>query len=52
MWLLNPDNLYQQDYQPPSGRIHKVWFFKEYDKEMVWGITAGITKQLIDLINC
>lgn len=49
-WLLEPENLYQEDYQPSQGEIHKVWFYKEYDQERVWGITAGIMHKLIEVI--
>lgn len=50
-WLMEEDNLYQEDYIPPDGSLHKVWVFKPYDGERVWGITAQITRQLIDLLR-
>jgi 8-oxo-dGTP pyrophosphatase MutT (NUDIX family) len=50
-WLTNEDNLKQEDYVPPDGSLHKVWVFKTYAGERVWGITAQITKQLIDLLR-
>lgn len=50
VWLLESQNLYQEDYQRERGDFGKVWFFKEYDHELVWGITAGIMHQLIEVI--
>ncbi len=48
-WLRNPANLHQEDYCGSNGEIHQVWTFGEYEGEKVWGITAEITRQLIDL---
>jgi hypothetical protein len=28
-----------------------VWFFKEYEGELLWGITAKITKDFVALIE-
>lgn len=50
-WLLEPSNSYQEDYQPSFGKAHKVWFFMRYEDEQVWGITAGITHQMLEIIN-
>ncbi len=48
-WLSAPQNLYQEDYQRSGGELHKVWAFKEYEGEKIWGITADISRQLISL---
>lgn len=50
-WLIKADNLYQEDYNPSDGSQHKVWVYRTYDGERVWGITAQITKQLVDLLR-
>ncbi len=48
-WLSSPKNLFQEDYLRPGGEIHKVWTFKEYEGEKIWGITAEIARQLVSL---
>jgi 8-oxo-dGTP pyrophosphatase MutT (NUDIX family) len=48
-WLSSPKNLYQEDFRRPGGEIHKVWTFREYEGEKIWGITAEITRQLFTL---
>jgi 8-oxo-dGTP pyrophosphatase MutT (NUDIX family) len=50
-WLLKRGNLRQEDYRSPLGEIHKVWVFKEFDGERVWGITAEITRRLLEKIK-
>ncbi len=48
-WLSDPRNLHQEDYQRSNGEIHRVWSFNDYDGEKIWGITAEITRRLIEL---
>ena len=50
-WLLADGNLFQEDYRGSRGDVHKVWIFKEYDGEKVWGITAEITRRFIEMIK-
>ena len=50
-WLMDPQNVYQEDYHSSSGEVHKVWFFREYDEEKVWGITAGFMHQFIEILK-
>ena len=50
-WLMDPENLYQADYHFSTVEVHKVWFFREYDEEQVWGITAGFTRQFIEVLK-
>lgn len=50
-WLKNPKNYFLKDYSTPEGLIRKVWFYREYDGEKLWGITAKITRDFIDLIE-
>lgn len=48
-WLSDPHNLHQEDYRRSNGEIQRVWSFNDYDGEKIWGITAEITRQLIEL---
>jgi len=50
-WIMNEGNLSQEDYLGSNGILHKVWVFKDYQDEKVWGITAEITRRLIETIK-
>ncbi len=50
-WLRSSENLFQEDYQRSTGEVHKVWTFKAYEGEKIWGITAEITRQLIQFLG-
>jgi 8-oxo-dGTP pyrophosphatase MutT (NUDIX family) len=50
-WLADPDNSQLTDYKTKQGIFRKVWFFKEYEGELLWGITAKITKDFVALIE-
>jgi 8-oxo-dGTP pyrophosphatase MutT (NUDIX family) len=50
-WLSDPENSELTDYKTKEGIYRKVWFFKEYDGELLWGITAKITADFIGLIE-
>lgn len=50
-WLADPNNSELSDYKTKQGFYRKVWFFKEYEGELLWGITAKITKDFIELIK-
>lgn len=49
-WLRDPANFHQEDYQASSGEIHKVWVYHEFSEEKVWGITAAIIQQILNII--
>jgi len=40
----------QREVIRPNGAREPVYFFDEYDGELLWGITAAITLELLDLI--
>jgi 8-oxo-dGTP pyrophosphatase MutT (NUDIX family) len=50
-WLLVEENLSQEDYRGSSGEVHKVWTFREYEGEKVWGLTAEITRRFIEKLK-
>lgn len=50
-WLADPSNLdieYRQPLVP--GRKIPVYYFKQYDQELIWGVTARITVGLLELL--
>ena len=47
-FLSDSRNFYTEIRQLPSGEQAEVVFFKEYQGEQVWGITAAITRELIN----
>lgn len=49
-WLSNPCNWAYEDYPVAEG-IRKVVVFREYEGEKLWGLTAQIVVNLIDLIH-
>lgn len=50
-WILGEGNLFQEDYHASDGTVHKVWTFKDYHGEKVWGLTAEITRRFIETIT-
>lgn len=50
-WLANSQNSRLDNYIDKNGNKRKIWFYKEFEGEIIWGITAKITKDLIDLIK-
>lgn len=50
-WLKEKNNSYQADYKTSRGEIHRLWFFKEFDGEIIWGLTAQITLDFINLVK-
>ena len=49
-WLKRQRNHYQADYQTSSGDIHRLWFFRKFEGEIIWGLTAQITLDFLQLI--
>jgi len=50
-WLAEPANLDVQSRQPLiPGLSVQVYYFKPYEQEVIWGVTARITKCLLDLL--
>ena len=50
-FLSDSKNFYTEIRQLPSGEQAEVVYYKEYQGEQVWGITAGITRELINRIK-
>lgn len=48
-WLADPENSYIKDLQF-EGRHHNVRYFKAYDGEVIWGATAHMTWQLLQVL--
>ena len=46
----NPANYYYQDYWH-DGESHPVLYFKRYDGELIWGITAQIIKSFFNILE-
>ena len=49
-WLENPDNYYDQDHLVENQFIRKVIHYRNYEGEHLWGLTARITQQLLELV--
>ena len=51
-WLLDPDNLEQRFRQPiPHAPEVPVYYFKPFQDEIIWGATARITLNLLEIIQ-
>ena len=50
-WLADPKNSELTDYKTSDGNIRKVWLFEMYENELLWGITALITKSFLQLVK-
>lgn len=50
-WLSDPENSNLMDFKTQDGNVSKVWFYKEFEGELLWGITAKIVRDFIDLIK-
>ena len=50
-WLCDPAHSRTKELIGADGKNRKVWYFDLYDGELLWGITAKITKDLIEIIK-
>ncbi len=50
-WLAQPANREERERVAPSGETLKVVYFKEYDKEILWGVTARITLNFLQALR-
>jgi 8-oxo-dGTP pyrophosphatase MutT (NUDIX family) len=46
-WLADPANREERERVAPDGHSLNVVYFKQYEKELLWGITARITLNLL-----
>lgn len=49
-WLARPENHTRREVVRPSGVREPVYYFEKYDGELLWGITAAITLQFLEII--
>ncbi len=50
-WLAHSANWSEKPYTRLNGRQEKVIFFNHYDGELLWGITARITLDFLELLH-
>jgi 8-oxo-dGTP pyrophosphatase MutT (NUDIX family) len=50
-WLCTPEHSRLEEFISPDGKARNVWYFDPYDGELLWGITAKITHDLLELIK-
>ena len=50
-WLRNPKNSHTEIYKGQNKISHPVIVFTNYDGEKVWGVTASLAKQLLEIIK-
>ena len=51
-WLADPSNLEVKEREPlVPGRSIRVYYFKEYEGETIWGVTARITVNLLQMLD-
>jgi 8-oxo-dGTP pyrophosphatase MutT (NUDIX family) len=50
-WLCEPSHSKLKDFAGNDGSIRKVWFFDDYQGELLWGISAQLTHYFIEIIK-
>jgi 8-oxo-dGTP pyrophosphatase MutT (NUDIX family) len=50
-WLADPANREERKRVAPNGQTLKVVYFKQYDKEILWGVTARITLNFLEALQ-
>jgi len=50
-WLQNPENWEEKLYSHPNGFYGSVIFYKLFDGELLWGISAKITVELFRVLE-
>lgn len=50
-WLADPANYDERPWTRPNGDVIPVIFYHHYDGEMLWGATARMTVDFIDLLK-
>lgn len=49
-WLAQPANHWQQEVIRPNGAREPVYYFEKYEGELLWGITAAMTLQFLEIV--
>jgi 8-oxo-dGTP pyrophosphatase MutT (NUDIX family) len=50
-WLADQQNWDEKPYPQPNGGHSPVIFYHEYDGERIWGITARIIRDLVQILS-
>lgn len=50
-WLANPKNYSLKDFGSAGNEKRKVYFYKKYEHELLWGISAYLTIQIIEKLK-
>jgi len=50
-WLADAANREERQRVAPDGQTLKVVYFKQYDKEVLWGVTARITLNYLQALE-
>lgn len=50
-WLADPQNREERQRMAPNGHSVNVVYFKQYDKELLWGVTARITLNFLEALE-
>ena len=50
-WLMDEGNFYVEDYHNEKYGIRKVIHYKDYKGEHLWGFTAKVVQELLNLIK-
>ncbi len=50
-WLAQPQHHSMRDVLRPNGAFEPVYYFDEYDGELLWGITAAMTLQFLEIVS-
>lgn len=50
-WLADADNREERERIAPDGQSLKVVYFKNYDQELLWGVTARITLNFLEALK-
>ncbi|MEX1143278.1 MAG: CoA pyrophosphatase [Anaerolineales bacterium] len=50
-WLADPANREERERVSPDGLVLNVVYFKHYDREILWGVTARITLNYLQALD-
>jgi 8-oxo-dGTP pyrophosphatase MutT (NUDIX family) len=50
-WLADRNNREERERIAPNGQAVNVVYFKQYDKELLWGVTARITLNFLEALE-
>jgi 8-oxo-dGTP pyrophosphatase MutT (NUDIX family) len=50
-WLMAESNRTDREFSMPNGVKRNTIFYEQYDSEILWGITARMTSELLDSIK-